>query len=227
MNTFESRFDEYFGALGNAEQATIYNSFAEKTNRPQVFPMEMFDEMFAELSPLALIRKVTFEFRTYDNWFFVDRGNVGSIEILPEWIEEYIPAMAEFFSTRAYLLIGIDNKTAMLYQDAPDYARAKFEKMTLLECINLWNESACDHYCKFWAIHGMANEDWWNELAHELGAYDLIQMVKTSAGQFNDADEWFFYDVDDASLRSFNTKEELIDHVGEDFFIEHLTKEEE
>lgn len=99
--------------------------------------------------------------------------------------------------------------------------------MSTQDCINYWNKSACDHYCRFWEIHEMGDENWWNQLSEHLGAWNLIQAVLSSGEQFNDSDMWFFYDEDYCHMVSFNTKQELIEQIGEDFFIENLTNEEE
>lgn len=101
-----------------------------------------------------------------------------------------------------------------------------FRKMDTMDCINYWNESAVDHYCKAWEIHEMGDEDWWNYLSNELGAWDLIQAVLSAGEHFNDSDKYFFYDEDCNHMRSFSTKQELIEQIGDDFFIENLTNEE-
>ena len=97
-----------------------------------------------------------------------------------------------------------------------------FKAMTLEECIQMWNESACDHYQRNWEMHGMEEESWWNHLSSELGAWNLVQAVLSSGENFNDADDYFFYDEDCSVVRSFSTKQELIEQIGDDFFIETL-----
>jgi hypothetical protein len=39
---------------------------------------------------------------------------------------------------------------------------------------------------------------------------------------FNNSDYWFFLDEEEMRVISFSTKQELIEQIGEDFFIETL-----
>lgn len=225
MKTFESKFEDYYVALGNAEQVRIYNYFAGANLCPIVYDSEDIDEVFENLTPkqiISLVKKGDFE--SYHNWFYLnEKGYVQGIEIVPEWLEKYIPAMAKYYSQNGNVLIAIDADAEILFSDnEDDYARHILDKMTLAECIEMWNESACDHHQKLWEIHAMDEESWWNYLASELGGWDLVQSVRHSA-EFDTSEEWFFFDVDLGHLRSFNFKSDLLDYVGEDFFLNEIT----
>lgn len=98
----------------------------------------------------------------------------------------------------------------------------KFANMTLHECIHLWNESA-DQFHQLSKIQPMENEAWWNHLAKELGAWDMMHYVWHSGEDFNDSDLFFAYLEDGCQFFSFSTKQELVEHVGEQFFIDTLT----
>lgn len=106
-----------------------------------------------------------------------------------------------------------------------EQAIKKFEQMSLTDCIDLWNEKACDHYCRFMAIHKMSEEEWWNALSKHIGAWDLIHVVIGSGEDFNDSDEYFFFDEGNWKMRSFSTKQEMIEVIGEDFFIDELVNQ--
>lgn len=106
-----------------------------------------------------------------------------------------------------------------------EQAIKKFEQMSLTDCIKLWNEKACDHYCRFVAIHKMSEEEWWNALSKHIGAWDLIHVVIGSGEDFNDSDEYFFFDEGNWQMRSFSTKQEMIEVIGEDFFLGELVEQ--
>lgn len=97
--------------------------------------------------------------------------------------------------------------------------------MSLTDCIDLWNEKACDHYCRFVAIHKMSEEEWWNALSKHIGAWDLIHVVIGSGEDFNDSDEYFFFDEGIWQMRSFSTKQEMIEVIGKNFFIDELVEQ--
>jgi hypothetical protein len=225
MRTFESKFEDYYVALGNAEQVRIYNYFAGANLCPLVYDSEDIDEVFENLTPKQIVRLVKYgNYQSFHDWFYLnDMGYIQGIEIVPEWLEKYIPAMAKYYSQNGNVLVAIDAETEILFSDNDDdYAHHILNKMTLAECIEMWNESASDHYQKMWEIHAMDEESWWNYLASELGGYDLMKSARQSAC-FNIADEWFFYDVDCGLLKSFDLKSDLLDYVGEDFFLNEIT----
>lgn len=93
------------------------------------------------------------------------------------------------------------------------------------DCINLWNDKAVDHYCREMAINEMSCEQWWNTLSEYLGAWDLIHVVIQSGDNFNDSDMFFFFDKESGCMRSFSTKDEMIQQIGEDFFIDQLKEQ--
>lgn len=102
----------------------------------------------------------------------------------------------------------------------------KFARMTLEECIDLWNEYATDQFNQLVEIHPMEDEDWWNHLAKEMGAWDLMHFVWNSGERFNDSDLYFAYLEDYCEFVSFSTKQELVERIGEEFFIDTLTNME-
>lgn len=228
MKTFESRFEAYFVALGNAEQVTIYNYFAGANIVPFIYYSEEIDEVLSGLTPRRIAHMISAgDYRPCDNWFYIDNEGtrpscIRSIEIVPEWIEKYIPAMARYYFKQKGILTHIDQNTEILYSEGDDYAHHILDNMSLEECITMWNESASDHYCKLWEIHEVCDESWWNHIANEIGGFDLMKAVRQSA-EFDTSEKWFFYDMDYGHLKSFNTKSNLIDFIGEDFFLNEIT----
>lgn len=225
MKTFESRFEDYYVALGNAEQVRIYNHFAGANLCPIVYDSEDIDEVFENLTPKQIVRLVRYgNYQSFHDWFYLnDMGYIQGIEIVPEWLEKYIPAMAKYYHVNQQVLLYIDADAIALFSDnEDDYVRNIFDRMTLDECIKMWNESASDHYQKMWEIHAMDEKSWWDYLAKVLGGFDLVQSVRHSA-EFDPSEEWFFYDVELGHLRSFNFKSDLLDYVGEDFFLNEIT----
>lgn len=227
MKTFESRFEDYFVALGNAEQVTIYNYFAGANIMPLIYDSEKIDEVLSEVTPRRIAYMISAgDYRPCDNWFYIDNEGtrpscIRSIEIIPEWIEKYIPAMARYYFEQKGILTLIDSDTEILYAESDDYAHHILDNMSLEDCICMWNESASDHYCKLWAIHETDDESWWNHVASEIGGFDLMKAVKES-DNFCVSDKYFFVDVDYGLIRSFNTKQELLDLVGEDLFLNEI-----
>lgn len=93
--------------------------------------------------------------------------------------------------------------------------------MTLQDCIKLWNESL-DQFHQLSKMQPMENENWWNRLAKELGAWDLMHFVWNSGEDFNDTDRFFVYVEDGCTFFSFSTKLELMERMKE-FFIDEIT----
>lgn len=97
----------------------------------------------------------------------------------------------------------------------------KFQQMNIHECIALWN-GYLDQFHQLSYIKPMEDADWWNRLAKELGAWDMMHFVWNSGADFNDADMYFTYLEDNCTFFSFSTKQELVEYVGEQFFIDAL-----
>lgn len=95
------------------------------------------------------------------------------------------------------------------------------KSMTLQECIDMWNEST-DQFHQLSKMQPMDDEKWWNHLAKELGAWDLMHFVWNSGEDFNDTDMYFVYIEDGCTFFSFSTKQELMELMG-DFFIDEIT----
>lgn len=104
-------------------------------------------------------------------------------------------------------------------------ARETLQQMTMQDCIDLWNERATDMYNRLSYIKPMEEENWWNYLSSKLGAWDLMHFVWNSGENFNDSDKYFAYIEDGCEFFSFSTKQELIERIGEDFFIDNLNEE--
>lgn len=98
-------------------------------------------------------------------------------------------------------------------------------RMTLNECMDMWNKSACDHNCRHMQMRKMSDLEWWNTLSNELGAWDLLNVVLHSYEHFNNSDMYFFYDKDNWQMVSFSTKQDLFEIIGDDFFVETLLNE--
>lgn len=108
-----------------------------------------------------------------------------------------------------------------------DKAVKRLKEMTFEECVEFCDSINCDHYDRFAEIHRMADMEWWNELAEELNAWELIQSVLSSGETFNDTDMYFFYNSEEDRIYSFSTKQELIELMTEDWFVDNLMNEEE
>jgi hypothetical protein len=110
-----------------------------------------------------------------------------------------------------------------------EQAQAQLNGMTLEDCIEMWNEHATDHYCRYIEIHETEDDDWWTRLAEEYGAhylvYDIVNSVKEKT--FCQYDEYFFYNVDDCRLYSFTDKQEMMKIIGEWFIEELINRKEE
>lgn len=103
-----------------------------------------------------------------------------------------------------------------------DKAVKRLKKMTFEECIAFCDSVNLDHYDRFVEIHRISDKDWWNELAEEYGTWELIQSYVNSGRTFNDTDIYFLYNTEDDSLNSFSTKQELIELMTEDWFVDNL-----
>lgn len=98
-------------------------------------------------------------------------------------------------------------------------------KMSIQECIEMWNKDAADHNCRVYEIHEMhSDNNWWDYLAKEVGCYQFLRNLLESGELFNLTDKWFFYVQDESVVYSFSTKQELLECGTEEFFIETISK---
>lgn len=94
--------------------------------------------------------------------------------------------------------------------------------MPFKDCIEMWNESAADHYERAYEIHEIDDEPWWEWLMKESGGWNFVVSLLNSGEHFNITDKYFFFDVDGEHLVSFSSKQEFIEAVEEDFFINEI-----
>ena len=92
------------------------------------------------------------------------------------------------------------------YLDKIEQANERFRRMSLSECMEMWNSEACDHYCRFMQMREMGDLSWWDALSNELGAWQLVNVVLNSTDHFNNSDMYFFYD-------QFNEQDERVDSI--------------
>lgn len=101
-------------------------------------------------------------------------------------------------------------------------ARNILQGMTFEECIKMWNESAADHYMRAYEIHEIDNDKWWEWLVKDTGGFFFVRDLLSSGERFNLTDKFFFYDAEGSMFISFSTKQEFIEAVEEDFFINEI-----
>lgn len=141
--------------------------------------------------------------------------------IKAEWDKSGVSISYDVETDKNGTLTGISVKNISRL-DVISEAREKLSKMSLDECIKMWNESASDHYRKTYEIHDIDNEDWWNFIAKEIGAFWVARNLTESGDNFNFTDHLFFYDIEAGQFHSFSTKAEMIEILGDDFFIDEL-----
>lgn len=107
--------------------------------------------------------------------------------------------------------------------DVEEQAKSDLAKMTLEDCIKMWNESLGSRTSE---VHAMHDEDWWDYLKGEMDGYWFMRYLLKSQ-TFNITDKFFFYDSEIHQFFSFSTKQEFLEEVGEDMFIEELINREE
>jgi hypothetical protein len=99
-------------------------------------------------------------------------------------------------------------------------ARLLFKGMSLEQCIKMWNESL-DLYTAY-GIHSIDDDYWWEWLSKHVGGFRLVSDLLSSGDRFNLTDMYFFYDEECDMFESFSTKQEFLDAVGEEFFINEI-----
>ena len=221
MNNFTERFAAYYDALTDAKKVNIYNVFAEEKSEPHVLPMSCFDSAFAHLTPWELAQRIRNNyFDALDGWFYIDAMSwPRSITDLTGWLGIYVPDMASFFAGNPSLLLNEDADAERLI--VAQGAEERLNQMSLDDCIAMWN-SCLDQFHQLSKMQPMENENWWNHLAKELGAWDLMHFVWNSGDDFNETDKYFAYVEDGCTFFSFSTKQELMEYMKE-FFIDEIT----
>ena len=94
--------------------------------------------------------------------------------------------------------------------------------MSFEMCIGMWNESACDHYMRAYEIHEMDDDNWWDWIQKEIGSGYWYMRYLLQSQSFNVTDRYFFYDTEISEFFSFSTKADMLEIIGDDFFIEEL-----
>ena len=94
--------------------------------------------------------------------------------------------------------------------------------MTFEECMEMWNEGAADHYMRAYEIHEIDDSEWWEWLMKEAGGWDFVHDLLSSGESFNLTDRFFFHDTEGGMFISFSTKQEFIEAVEEDFFVNEI-----
>ena len=94
--------------------------------------------------------------------------------------------------------------------------------MSFWDCMKMWNDSAKDNRMIDYIINDIDNDTWWEYLAVRAGGFRLISDLLSSGDTFNLADLYFFYDEEGGRFVSFSTKQEFIEAVEEDVFINEI-----
>lgn len=94
--------------------------------------------------------------------------------------------------------------------------------MSFEDCMEMWNESAKDNRMSGYIVNDIDNDTWWEYLAVRVGGFRLISDLLSSGERFNLTDMYFFYDEEGGMFISFSTKQEFIEAVEEDFFINEI-----
>lgn len=100
-------------------------------------------------------------------------------------------------------------------------ARLMLKGMSLEHCIKMWNESL-DHYTRAYGIHSIDDDYWWEWLSKHAGGFRLVSDLFNNGDRFNLTDLYFFYDEECGMFVSFSTKQEFLEAVGEEFFINEI-----
>ena len=114
----------------------------------------------------------------------------------------------------------MNNNETMTFISKAERAKARLNAMSLEEGINYWNKKNCDHYCRLNGISKMEDEDRWDEIATELGAWTFYRQLSLS-DKFNDSDRYFGYIHDSCEFFSVSTKQELME-LMEDWFTDEI-----
>lgn len=94
--------------------------------------------------------------------------------------------------------------------------------MSFEDCMKMWNDSAKDNYMWEYTIHEIDDDKWWEWLVKRIGGWIFIYNILSSGEHFNLSDFYFFYDEECNHFISFSTKQEFIEAVEEDFFINEI-----
>ena len=98
--------------------------------------------------------------------------------------------------------------------------------MSFEDCMKMWNDSAKDNRMNSYIIKDIDNDTWWEYLAVRAGGFRLISDLLSSGDRFCLTDMYFFYDEEGGRFVSFSTKQEFIEAVEEDFFINEIMDRE-
>ena len=121
----------------------------------------------------------------------------------------------------------VKNLAKRIYSEVTDniLANERFKGLSLEDCVKLWNNHAADPFNALCEMHPMHESEWWNKLASALGGWEFFHAILNSSDFFNDTDRYFFYNYENDCFYSFSTKQELVEMMGDEFFVESLMNE--
>lgn len=94
--------------------------------------------------------------------------------------------------------------------------------MSFKDCIRMWNESARYNCMTDYEIRRMDESWYWEYLMRKADGFRFVSDLLSSGERFNLTDMYFFYDEECGMFISFSTKQEFIEAVEEDFFINEI-----
>lgn len=100
-------------------------------------------------------------------------------------------------------------------------AEKRLKEMTLQEMIDLWNDKV-EMYEKTSVIGEMDDVEHWDMLGKELGGYQLARILINGGEDFHEPDDYVFCNIETETIFSFSTKQEMLEYIGEDWFIDEL-----
>jgi hypothetical protein len=165
------------------------------------------------------------DFETKRDYYALQQAIIeGDVAFAKKLFAKYV--LRKPFESDCYEDIDINSDDAFsadrsgVYMYSRVSAEDILKSMTLQECIDMWNEST-DRFHQLSKMQPMENEEWWNHLAKELGAWDMMHFLWKSGENFNDSDMYFVYVEDGCTFFSFSTKQELMELMGE-FYIDEI-----
>ena len=147
-------------------------------------------------------------------------GFILQYDVYPTKAGRYIH-MGDFLQqiSEEYLFATEDKARAQM-KSKREIAKDALRYMKLIDCVEYWNKKNCDLYCRLNGINKMEDEDRWDEIATEIGAWTFYRQLSLS-DKFNDSDKYFGYIHDSCEFFSFSTKQEMM-ALLEDWFVDEL-----
>lgn len=120
MRTFNKRFADVFSELGDAEQVSIFNEWANRIGEETIESMDNFDDLLNGWKASNIASRIVHgDFHPNHTWFkFNGLGNLESANNVNGWMDDYVVSdLADWYEENKELLTSVCSEMEEICED--------------------------------------------------------------------------------------------------------------